>query len=87
MQWWDAHMAGTDPNLSAPRLDYMLQGGSDPSNTDPFAAQPAAGEDWVECRPTSYCYFPASWTRASSPPIIPGEGHTSCGPVVLTSIL
>lgn len=47
MQWWDAYMAGTDPNITSPGLAYMLQGGSDPSNSDPFAAQPALGEDWV----------------------------------------
>jgi hypothetical protein len=25
----------------------MLMGGSDPSNTDPMAAAPAPGEDWI----------------------------------------
>lgn len=30
---------------------YMLQGGSDASNTDPFAEKPAAGSTWVTTGP------------------------------------
>ena len=29
----------------------MLQGGSDASNTDPFATEPAAGEEWMTSPP------------------------------------
>jgi hypothetical protein len=29
----------------------MLQGGTDASNTDPFATEPAAGEEWVVSAP------------------------------------
>ena len=29
----------------------MLQGGSDASNTDPFATEPVAGEDWMASPP------------------------------------
>ncbi|MBP9072085.1 MAG: DUF4440 domain-containing protein [Caldilineaceae bacterium] len=29
------------------RIGYMLQGGSDPSNTDPTLSAPAEGEEWV----------------------------------------
>ena len=31
----------------------MLQGGSEPSNTDPLATEPAAGEKWMTSPPTS----------------------------------
>jgi len=47
LAWWTALMAHTAPQLTAPGIDYMLQGGSDASNTDPFASQPPAGQQWV----------------------------------------
>jgi len=47
MQWSDAFAANQPPNLSSPGIAYMLQGGSDASNTDPFAMEPAPGDDWV----------------------------------------
>jgi hypothetical protein len=50
-QWNDAYAAGADPNVTAPGVAYMLQGGSDPSNTDPLATAPAEGEDWVSTPP------------------------------------
>jgi hypothetical protein len=58
MQWMDAFMAGAEPNLTAPGLAYMLQGGSDPSNTDPFAIEPAPGEEWVTSLPHVMLLFP-----------------------------
>jgi hypothetical protein len=47
--WFRALMAGekAPPEITGPGIAYMLMGGSDPSNTDPMAAAPAAGEDWV----------------------------------------
>lgn len=47
MQWLKAYLAGEEPNITTPGLSYMLQGSSDASNTDPFAVEPAAGEEWV----------------------------------------
>jgi len=47
MDWTYAFFAGEAPNVTVVGLAYMLQGGSDPSNTDPAATEPAAGEDWV----------------------------------------
>jgi hypothetical protein len=45
---WNYALAGqVDPTVTVPGFAYMLQGGSDASNTDPFATAPAAGEDWV----------------------------------------
>ena len=47
-QWNEALFGGAAaPNSTTMGIGYMLQGGSDPSNTDPFAAGPAPGEDWV----------------------------------------
>ena len=45
--WYEAYLAGTDFQATAPGFSYMLQGGWDPSNTDPYAAPPEADEDWV----------------------------------------
>lgn len=47
--WFTALMSGeaSPPEITKPGIAFMLQGGSDPSNTDPMAAAPAAGEDWV----------------------------------------
>jgi hypothetical protein len=40
-------MAGEEPAIPGLGIGYMLQGGSDPSNTDPLAMEPAPGDDWV----------------------------------------
>lgn len=47
LDWSNALAANEEPNVTVLGLAYMLQGGSDASNTDPFASEPAAGEDWV----------------------------------------
>ena len=49
--WSEAYMAGEVPELDSPGLSYMLAGGSDPSNTDPFAMEPAPGEEWISTPP------------------------------------
>lgn len=51
MDWTYALFAGEQPNIKTPGLAYMLQGGSDASNTDPAATEPAEGEDWVSSPP------------------------------------
>jgi hypothetical protein len=51
MQWFDAISSATDPNIKQPGIAYMLQGGSDASNTDPFAMKPKEGEEWVSAPP------------------------------------
>ena len=51
LDWSYAFLAGEDPPTAVLGLSYMLQGGSDASNTDPFATAPAPGEDWVASPP------------------------------------
>lgn len=51
MKWAAAWMAHKPPPPNSVGLAYMLKGGSDPSNTDPFATKPAAGADWVKTGP------------------------------------
>jgi hypothetical protein len=51
MRWFEAYSAGTEPDTTAPGMAYMLQGGSDASNTDPLALKPPEGEEWVSSPP------------------------------------
>jgi hypothetical protein len=61
MEWFNALSVGTEPNITAPGFAYMLQGGSDASNTDPFAIEPAPGEDWVSTPPHVMILSPEPW--------------------------
>lgn len=58
MAWFQAYMGHTEPKLTQAGIGYMLQGGSDASNTDPYAEKPAAGEDWMNA-PPHIMLFPA----------------------------
>jgi hypothetical protein len=51
MLWLTAWMDHKDAPKGKMGLVYMLQGGSDASNVDPFATQPAAGQKWVTTGP------------------------------------
>jgi hypothetical protein len=51
LDWSYAFVAGEEPSTTVLGLAYMLQGGSDASNTDPFATEPAAGEEWMATPP------------------------------------
>lgn len=50
-KWLDAYMGHKPPPESMVGVIYMLAGGSDPGNTDPYAAKPRPGEDWVTTGP------------------------------------
>jgi hypothetical protein len=47
LDWSYALLNGEDPPTSVVGMSYMLQGGSDASNTDPSAVEPAEGEEWM----------------------------------------
>jgi hypothetical protein len=51
MAWAQAWMGHTDPPADTMGFGYMLMGGSDASNVDPFATAPAEGDSWVETGP------------------------------------
>ena len=51
MEWANAWMAHKDPPKDKLGIAYMLAGGSDASNTDPFATEPKAGEKWIDTGP------------------------------------
>jgi hypothetical protein len=50
LKWAQAWMGHKEPPAGATGLMYMLQGGSDASNTDPFGTKPNDGQ-WLETGP------------------------------------
>jgi hypothetical protein len=78
MQLSNAMATGSDPNITTVGLSYMLQDGSDASNTDPFAVEPAPGEDWVTSGPHVMILSPVALdTNLFS------TDHNSGGPYVM----
>ena len=51
LKWAQAWMAHKDPPANNVGFMYMLAGGSDASNMDPWGKQPAEGHQWVETGP------------------------------------
>ena len=50
-KWVDAWLHHKPPPQGAVGLMYMLEGGTDASNTDPYATKPTAENDWVKTGP------------------------------------
>jgi len=48
MEWAQAWMGHKDPPAGKMGFGYMLMGGSDASNEDPFATKPTEGQAWVD---------------------------------------
>jgi hypothetical protein len=44
-------MGKKDPPANTVGVMYMLEGGTDASNTDPYAAGPTEGNDWIKTGP------------------------------------
>lgn len=51
MQWANAWMAHKDPPKGKVGFMYMLAGGTDGSNTDPYAAKPEPNNHWIKTGP------------------------------------
>jgi hypothetical protein len=51
MEWAKAWMEHKEPPKGGIGLGYMLAGGSDASNDDPYATAPAPGHKWVDTGP------------------------------------
>ena len=73
MIWFKAYMEHKTPTLAQAGLAYMLQGGSDASNTDPFATTPKPGESWMNV-PAHIMIFPAQKLDAKVYGINPDSG-------------
>jgi hypothetical protein len=50
-KWVQAWVAHKPPPAGTVGLMYMLEGGTDASNTDPYATKPTASNDWVKTGP------------------------------------
>lgn len=51
MEWVNAWMGHKTPVEGKPGFIYMLSGGTDASNTDPYATKPTAENHWVKTGP------------------------------------
>lgn len=51
LEWAMAWVSKTDPPAGKVGFMYMLAGGSDASNTDPYATEPASGNHWIKTGP------------------------------------
>jgi hypothetical protein len=51
MEWLQAYAEKRTPPADKLGFAYMLLGGSDATNHDPYAAGPAAGQNWIDTGP------------------------------------
>lgn len=51
MEWAGAWMSHTDPPVGKIGFMYMLEGGTDASNTDPYATAPTSENHWIKTGP------------------------------------
>ena len=51
MDWANAWMSKANPTVGKVGFAYMLEGGTDASNTDPFAAAPTHENHWIKTGP------------------------------------
>ena len=51
MEWFAAYVSKKAPPKDKIGFAYMLAGGSDASNDDPYATAPAAGHQWIDTGP------------------------------------
>ena len=84
LAWAEALMTRKDPPKGKMGFGYMLAGGSDASNTDPFATTPAPGGKWVDTGPhvmvlnigDAFAGYPTTATNTKVPYIMfPGTPY------------
>jgi hypothetical protein len=78
LDWAYAFGANEDPNITVPGFAYMLQGGSDASNTDPFATEPAEGDEWMNSGPHVMMILPEELDQT-----VFSTEHDSGGPWIM----
>ena len=75
MLWMHALMSKQPPPKGKLGFGYMLMGGSDASNTDPFVTQPTPGAKWIDTGPhvmvlnigDSFAGYPTTATNTKVP--------------------
>src|SRR5262245_33899755 len=75
LEWANAWMHHQPPPKDKMAVGYMLMGGSDASNTDPFAEKPNAGDRWVDTGPhimilnisDKFAGYPTTATNTKAP--------------------
>jgi hypothetical protein len=72
LQWANAWMGHKPPPAGKVGLMYMLSGGTDASNTDPYATKPDASNHWIKTGPHvmivgADAAFYASYPRKADP--------------------
>jgi hypothetical protein len=86
-EWFKALLAHEKAPEGKVWLAYMLKGGSDASNDDPFASEPQAGKKWVATGPHVMIGGPGITKMLDTIPqmLTTRAGHTSCSVAPLTS--
>jgi hypothetical protein len=83
MKWLEALIQHKAPAPNTVGFVYMLAGGTDASNTDPSAAKPAPGHDWIRTGPhvmvvgadaSFYAAYPGSADPDTSVPYVMWRG-------------
>lgn len=83
LEWANAYMSHKPPPSGKVGFMYMLAGGTDASNTDPYAKKPTAGNHWIKtgahimivgAEPSFYDNYPKSADPDTSAPYIMWAG-------------
>ena len=83
MEWVHAWIGHKTPPSGKVGLMYMLSGGTDASNTDPYATKPSAGNHWVKtgahlmivgADPVFYAMYPKAAIPDTSVPYVMWPG-------------
>jgi hypothetical protein len=83
MEWAGAWIGHKEPTAGKVGFMYMLAGGTDASNTDPYATKPTAGNHWIKTGPhvmivgadaSFYDMYPKSATPDTSVPYVMWPG-------------
>jgi hypothetical protein len=87
MEWIEAWLNKKEPPKNKVGFMYMLAGGTDASNTDPYAQKPEANNNWVETGPHVMIVGAKglldAYPRSPRPDT---SGRMSCGPIRPTSM-
>ena len=83
MEWINAYMAKKAPPSGKLGMMYMLAGGTDASNTDPYAQKPDSGNHWIKtgphfmivgADPAFYANYPKSTDPDTAAPYVMWSG-------------